>query len=68
MKTAIAGTAYVGLSNAILLVQHNYVNDLKEATFFNSRIVNDLAQFKQEAYVSVVGIMNDALCFAKTKV
>lgn len=42
MKIAIACTAYVGLSNAILLVQHNYMVDLKEADFFNSRIVSDL--------------------------
>jgi UDPglucose 6-dehydrogenase len=41
---------------------------LKEAKFFNSRVVNDLAQFKQEADVIVANRMTAALSDVTGKV
>jgi hypothetical protein len=58
MKMALAGLGYVWLANAALLAQHNevviiYETNLKEPNFFNSRVINHLEQFKQEACVIV---------------
>ena len=45
-----------------------YEPSLHEPTFFNSRVVNDLAQFKAEADVIVANRMTDAIIDVAYKV
>jgi UDP-glucose 6-dehydrogenase len=78
MKIIVADLGYVGLSNSVLLAQHNDVVGidldpgkvamLKETTFFNSRVVNDQAQFNQEADLFVVNRITDSLRDVESKV
>lgn len=50
MRIAVAGTGYVGLSMAVLLSKGIEVvigePTMRDDTFFNSRIIRDLTEFK----------------------
>lgn len=67
MKIAIAGTGYVGLSNAVLLAQNNEVV-VEEAEFFHSKVMKDLNEFKQHSDVIVANRMTDELLDIQDKV
>ena len=45
-----------------------YELDLKESNFFNSRVVNQLTQFKQEAIVIVANRTSDELKDVSNKI
>jgi len=62
MKITVVGTGYVGLSNAILLSHHH------QKEFFNSKVFDDLADFKKRADLIVSNRLVDELDDVKVKV
>ena len=70
MKIAVAGTGYVGLSNAVLLAQHHevvYEPVLTEDEFFNSRVIKDLEEFKKISDVIIANRRSDELADVDAK-
>jgi len=72
MKIAVAGTGYVGISNGVLLAQHNevviYEPVMKEDEFFNSKVIKDLEEFKKMSDVIVANRFENILEDVKAKV
>ena len=71
MKIAVAGTGYVGLSNAVLLAQHHevvYEPVLTEDEFFNSRVIKDLEEFKKISDVIIANRRSDELADVDAKI
>lgn len=71
MKIPVAGTGYVGLSNAMLLAQNYHViavDIVEEKEFFHSEVITDLDAFKAKADVIVSNRMTEELVDVTEKV